>query len=390
MRKETLTGFALFISLLFSLQAASCRRQPEDIIADLQEQITELPADPDDRQEAIEELLSRIEKYENEENEKRIQVLIANAEGGLFEISGDGLQFAARTKNGWTVLSPAGQNQFSAGDDPESFTLSFAGRYIVYSVKENDERCRYGWIDLGESRTDSRHEEDFIKEPCSTPVIPTDDGSVYISRSNDIYQRNMYTGQEKLVLGRAFFKPAFPKISNRMFMISVPGGVWLLFGAAGHYDLYHYAGVPGTARKVYPGIASPLVQPAAYGLFTESPAASTVLFLYTGEAGRYRLQGFTVSGNPWKSFQIPVRRNVTYLMNEDQFLYVRDAYPIRYVPSTGKESRLPLRVRRIFAHGRGLIYLDERNRLLLRTEPYSEYEKKLFQMKEELEHNLRQ
>lgn len=386
MKRAALTGSILLLSLL----TVSCRKEPEEVIADLQESIAELPLDPADRQEAIEELLAEIEKYENEENEKRIQVLIEKAEGGLFEESGDGTVFVARTKSGWTVLHAGGQNQFSEGDDPESFLLSFGGRYIVYSVKEDDEKCRFSWIDLGENRTGSDHEEDFIEEACSTPVIPGDDGSVYISRSNDIFQRNMADGQEMLVLGRAFFKPAFPKINNRMFMIPIPEGIWLLFGAAGHYDLYHYAGTPGTARKIYPGIASPLVQPAAYGLFTESPTASTALFLYTGEAGRYRLQGFTLPGTPWKSFQVPVRRNVTYLLNEDQFLFVKDAYPIRYVPSTGKESRLPLRVRRIFVHGSGLIYVDEQNRLLLRTEPYSEYEKKLFQMKEELEQNLRQ
>ncbi len=385
MRRILLTALILWLAL----PLASCRKDPQQVLADLETEIAELPLDPADRKEAIQELLEEIREYENEEHEKHVQVLIEKAADGIFRESGDGTVFVARTGSDWTVLHNAGLHEFQEGDKPEDFSLSFNGRFIVYAVKEAEEKCRFGWIDLGVNRDSVDHRPDFMQEACSTPIAPGNDGSVYISRSRDIFQRSMPDGEEKLILGRAFFKPAFSKITNRIVLVPVPEGVWLLFGAAGHYDLYHYAGTPGRARKVYPGIASPLVQFAAAGLFTEAEQGKDILFLYTGGAGRYRLQGFTLPDTTWKSFQVPVRRHITYLRKEDQFLFVKDGYPIRYVASTGKESRLPLRVRSIFVHGRGLVYLDERNRLLLRTEPYSEYEKKLFQLKEELEQNLR-
>lgn len=376
-----------------------CSKNPEKIIASLQEEVSEIPADGEDRKEAVDDILHEIENYEKKENEKRVQVLAEATAEGTFEVSGDARIFVFRVGRKWTVLHEKGTSTFSGGDRPKDLLLSFHGRYGVFSVKDEN-RCRFSWIDMSADFSSPEVKEDVLEGPCDLAVAPGDDGSLYFVRGGDVIQRRGPDGAERVALSRSFFHPTYPKVTNSLFLVPVPDGMWILQGAGGYYDLYHYAGTPGVGRKVAPGIASPLFQIAAEGLFPvqgTSPAAgeaegqkSELLFLFTGEAGKYRLQGFVVPGTPWKSFHIPVRRNVYYLKREQQFIYVKDSYPVRLNPANGRESRLPIKAHRVFVHNRGLIYQDEKARLLLRTEPYSDFEKKLFQIKEELEQNYRQ
>lgn len=394
--------FAALAVFATSLFVQSCSKNPEKIIASLQEEVSEIPADGDDRKDAVDDILKEIEEYEKKENEKRIQVLAEATAEGVFAESGDARVFVFRVGRKWNVLHEQGTSTFSGGDRPKELLLSFRGRYGVFSVADEN-RCRFSWIDMSADFSSPEVKEDVLEGPCDQTVAPGDDGSLYFVREGDVIQRRGSDGTERVALARGFFHPTYPKVTNSLHLVPVPDGLWILHGAGGYYDLYHYAGTPGVGRKVAPGIASPLFQIAAEGLFPEpvretarpgAPAAGSgggdMLFLFTGEAGKYRLQGFTLPGTPWKSFHIPVRRNVYYLKREQQFVYVKDSFPVRLNPANGRESRLPVRAHRVFVHNHGLIYQDEKARLLLRTEPYSDFEKKLFQIKEELEQNYRQ
>ncbi|MBW7858519.1 MAG: hypothetical protein H3C43_09575 [Leptonema sp. (in: Bacteria)] len=383
-----------FIVLLFVM--VQCSKDPSEVIADLKEDIANLPVNTEDRQEEGEKLLSKIQRLEDTENDKRVQVLSKDTSNAVIAISSDGSTLVANVDNDWIVLSRNGLHSNSGNSMPIRIITSYYGQYVLYATNKNNQ-CLYSIIDLGNDGSKFDIQRDVLEIDCNNSVVIDDKGQLFYDSFGDVFRYSPKDKTDKkatLILGKSIFKSNYPKIINTLNLISIPDGLWLLYGAAGYYDLYHYSGTPNSARKVYPGVASPTVQYTANSLFSLEGETLTsdnqpTLFLYSGEAGRYSLQGFRLPATPWKSFRVPVRKTVYYLSNFDQFLYVKDNYPVRYNVSTAKEYKLPLRASQIFVHQSGLVYINSKNQLVLRKEPYSDFEKKLFQLKEELEQNLR-
>jgi len=344
-------------------------------------------------------MLSEIDEYENRENEKHVQVLAEQLNQPFFAQSADGQVLAIYTGKEWFIVNPTGTNRFNDGKRPDSFVISANGRYIVYTVPVSETKCKLSRIDLGEHRSGSDFKDNFTEELCTTSIAAHDDGSVYFTRNTGVIQYSFKDNGYRLVINDSFYKPKYPKLGYKIFLASAPDALWLLFGAAGDYDLYQYSGNINQARKIYPAVASPHMQLSAPALFAEdsqntdasvTPTTEPLLFFYTGEAGRYSLQGFTTNGTLAKAFQLPIHKDLIYLTQSNEFLYVKDGYPVRFSTATGSENRLPIKVSRFFVHNQSLIMIDPKNRLLQRNDPYTEFEKKLFQIKEELESILRQ
>lgn len=397
--EKTYFGFAFLLFIILFL--SGCSKDPDTVISDLKDDILNLPIDTNDKQEATESLLTKIQKLEDDENDKRVQILSKDTKNAIIRTSANSATLVANIDGSWIILTNTKLHSKGGSAAPVQINTSYHGQYVLYAV-DNDNQCIYSIIDLGDDGSKFDVQNEILKISCEASAVVDDKGQIFFTRSNDVFRYSIPDKKETLILGKSLFKSNYPKIENKLYLVAIPDGLWLLFGAAGYYDLYYYNGTPNSARKIYPAVASPSVQYSANSLFSldsdlienqsskvqlaQEPAT---LFLYSGEAGRYQLQGFRLPATPWKSFRVPIKKTVYYLSNFDQFLYIKNNYPIRYDINTAKESKLPLRANQIFVHQSGLVYTNDRHQLVLRKEPYSDFEKKLFQLKEELEQNLR-
>lgn len=266
---------------------------------------------------------------------------------------------------------------------PDEVFSSFSGEFWIFRYKQNH-ICQDVFYSLKISKERSEFQQ--IKEFAGVcnPIVITDTGNIYeLKDQKEVWNKITST----VALRSNQFPKLFKKNSSYMYFFPVPEkGFWIFYGNIGYYELFYFN--EKSLRLVYKGIALPKVYYAIYELFQEHTSSENYYFVFTGGAGQYSLTGFRLPDELWKSFNVEYKENYVYITNQDYFLYSDEDSLYLLNPKTSKEIQLPIYLNDYFVYDNYLIFLTHQG-LYLRKEPFSNLERKIFLLKEELLYSIR-
>ncbi|GIX42328.1 MAG: hypothetical protein KatS3mg129_2061 [Leptospiraceae bacterium] len=380
--KYKIIFFLIFYYFLFT---TNCSKNLEEKYLELEQRAKEAILKMD--YEEIANVLEELNELEKEETEKKIHILDkSNYNNSIYYLTPSKNYFLFSKKDTIHIYY---NNQifYTEIKNPSELFSSFSGKYWVFRYIENNENCRNVFYRLNEDSDKSKLEFTKLFEynnNCNKLII-TDQGNIYEESENNIYliQENI----KVLKLKSNQFKQLFKKNPHFIYFYPIPyKGFWIFYGNAGYYDLYYYD--EKQLYLLFKGVATPRIYYTTEDLFKEDVSPENYYFVFTGAAAQYTLTGFILPDKTWKSFNIEYNDKYVYIINQNVFLYKHDENLYILNPETEKEIQLPIKVKDFFVYKDSLILLTDKG-LYVRKEPFSNLEKKIFVLKEELLYNIR-
>ncbi len=269
---------------------------------------------------------------------------------------------------------------------PNEIISSYYGKYVLFRYK--DSSCKNIFMKAIPNE-DNKIQFTTLREffDSCEPLVITDTSKIFFYNSNGIYEKNINELSNTLVIPINQIKKRFKKNQPRVIFYPIPDkGFWFFYGLAGYYDIYYYD--EKVLKLIYQGAASPKVFYAISELFSGDGSAENIYFVYTGASAQYSFTGFQLPDQLLKSFNIPVKKNYTYIAKQNQFLYLEENNLYLFNPVTLKEIHLPIYAEEYFIFRDSLIFIFKEN-IYQRKEGFSNLEKKIFALREELIYNLR-
>ena len=376
----------VFISMLPILSLLQCTESPEETVLRLEQQI---------QAGRFKETSAEIEQLIQSNNEEHSITLSENPADRVFAVSLDHTAFAWYENGKLTYRSLGIVKEVGLPQKPDQIILSYSGKTALAEYRNrpgSEGKCSYDLIQIMQGNV----QPDILETDCENQPALTDTGDkIYFSDGKHLYLRDILEAKTAMVVPRGAFKEKFKKVQNRFHLVSLPSGsIWIFYGEAGYYNLYYYTG-PGRPDLFIEGVASPKLfgsvprdflqndeneQLQAESLFSGDPA----VFMYTGAAGNYKLQMVNLPNRKGPEYDVGIRDDLFYVTEKEEFLLVRKNYLSFLNPSSRKYTQLPLEVKRIFVYSEGVAYVDPEGKLLLRSRGFSDFEKNLHRLKEEV------
>ncbi|MCB1305577.1 MAG: hypothetical protein KDK37_14920 [Leptospiraceae bacterium] len=376
------TILAICLSGLTFLQ---CSETPEETILRLQKQMQE---------GKYEQTETEILELEHEISDESSVVLSEKNTARLYAVSLDHTAFTWY-ENGKLFYRTLGiTKELSLPDAPVRLLLSYSGKTALAEYHDrpgSDGNCSYDYIHIIQGKV----HPDILSTNCeNTPAITDTGDRIYYSDGKALYFKDTEKDGSALAAPASVFKEKFKKVENRFHIASLPNGaIWIFYGEAGYYNLYYYSG-KGQPTVFMEGVASPILYGSVQRDFLKDDtekinpeslfAGDPAVFLYTGAAGNYKLQMIHLPDRKGPIFDVGIREDMFYVAEKEQFLLVRNDHLSYLNPTNRKYSRLPMEASRIFVYSEGIAYVNPKGKLLLRSRGFSNFEKKLFELKEEL------
>ena len=377
--------FYLAVALL-PLLLIHCQETPEETILRLEQQI---------QAGRFKESSSEIQELINQTNESNSLTLSEKKADRVFAVSLDHTAFAWYENGKLTYRTLGIVKEVGLPQKPDQIILSYSGKTALAEYRNrpgSEGQCSYDLIQIIQGQV----QPDILQTDCENQPALTDTGDiVYFSDGKHLFMKETTEGKKAMVAASGAFKEKFKKVQNRFHITSLPSGsIWIFFGEAGYYNLYYYTGT-GRPDLIMEGVASPRLfgsvprdflqgdgseQLQAESLFSGDPA----VFFYTGAAGNYKLQMMNLPDKKGPEFNVGIRDDMYYVAEKEQFLLERKGFLSFMDPSTRKYTQLPLEVQRIFVYSEGVAYVDPEGKLLLRSRGFSDFEKNLYRLKEEV------
>lgn len=379
MNKIILSIFLLIFLLLF------CSKNLEEEYNNLELEAKEALLKQDNKK--IIEILEELNDIEKEETEKKIHMLDkTNSQDSIYYLSPSRNLFLFSKKDKINLYYKGNLIQTDLKKPDEIFS-SFSGNFWIFRYKENKENCNDQFYRIDFKTNLSQIEFTKIYDYITTcsNIVLTDSGKIYEEKNGNIYLIDNKQKQVKIIFNQ--FIKLFKKNPHRIFLVSLPKkGFWIFFGNAGYYDLYYYDET--SLRLIFRGVAQPKVYNVIEKLFEEDKTQENYYLVFTGAAGQYTLTGFILPDTIWKSFNIDYNDKYVYIKDQNVFLYRDEENLYILNPDNDKEIQLPIKIKDFFVFSDSLILLTEYG-LYVRKEPFSNLEKKIFVLKEELLYNIR-
>ncbi|MCB1169576.1 MAG: hypothetical protein KDK25_04545 [Leptospiraceae bacterium] len=375
---------ALTSCLLITL--LSCQESPEEIILRLEQQI---------QAGKYAESEKEIRQLIQSQNQQHSTTLSEKAAERIFAVSLDHTAFAWYENGILTYRTLGIIKEVGLPQKPDQILLSYSGKTALAEYRNrpgSEGKCSYDFIQIIQGEV----KPDVLETDCENTPAVTDTGDrLYFSDGKHLFMKDMSDGKKAMVVASGAFKEKFKKVKNRFHIASLPGGeIWIFYGEGGFYNLYHYKG-SGRPDLFMEGVASPRLfgsvprdflskdeaeQLQAESLFAGDPA----VFLYTGAAGNYKLQLVHLPDQKGPEYDVGIREDMFYVTEREEFLLVRKNYLCYLNPVSRKYTQLPLEVEKIFVYSEGVAYVDPDGKLLLRSRGFSDFEKNLHRLKEEV------
>lgn len=378
-------GSLLWPALILVLALPQCQETPEETILRLEQQIQ--AGKYEETEQEIQDLIQK----SNGENSTTLSEKPADR---LFAVSLDHTAFAWYEQGKLTYRTLGIVKEVGLPQRPNDLLLSYSGKVALAEYKNrpgSEGKCSYDYIQIIQGSV----KPDVLQTDCENRPAVTDNGDrIYFSDGKHLFMKDMADDRTAMVVARGAFKEKFKKVQNRFHLVSLPGSsIWIFYGEGGYYNLYYYTGT-GRPDLIMEGAASPRLfgsvprdflasseeELQAESLFAGDPA----VFLYTGAAGNYKLQMIHLPNRKGPEYNVGIRDSMFYVAEREEFLVERNKYLSFLNPGSRKYTQLPLEVDRIFVYTEGVAYVDPDGRLLLRSRGFSDFEKNLHRLKEDL------
>lgn len=337
----------------------------------------------------IADILEELDELEQIESEKKIQILDkTNHSEELF--------FLTPSRKVFIFIKNQKINVYYKSmlintdiNKPQDIFSSYNGRYWLFRYKNeaNNNVCMNRFYEL--QNLDNMDKIEFqlkyeYNSECNVVVI-TDTGNIYEVMNQGIYIRQ--NNVSVLILAQDKFKKIFKKNVHKFYLVPIPfKGFWIFYGNSGYYDLYYFD--EKILKLIYKGAAIPKVFTVTEELFQSYVIPEEYYLVFTGGAGEYTFTGFQLPDETWKSFNVEYKKNYVYIKKQNVFLFLEKENLYILNPETDKTIQLPIKIKNFFVYDDSLILLKD-NGLFVRKEPFSNIEKKIFVLKEELLYNIR-
>ncbi|MBI41022.1 MAG: hypothetical protein CMF59_15590 [Leptospiraceae bacterium] len=377
---------AALVGMLASLALLQCSESPEETILRLEQQV---------QAGRYKETQSEIEQLIQTNNQEHSITLSEKPVDRVFAVSLDHTAFSWYENGKLTYRSLGIVKEVGLPQKPDQIILSYSGKTALAEYRNrpgSEGKCSYDLIQIMQGNV----LPDILETDCENQPALTDTGDkIYFSDGKHLFLKDVQEDKTAMVVPRGAFKEKFKKVQNRFHLVSLPSGsIWIFYGEAGYYNLYYYTGT-GRPELFIEGVASPRLfgsvprdflqkdeneQLQAESLFSGDPA----VFMYTGAAGNYKLQMVNLPNRKGPEYNVGIRDDLFYVAEREEFLLERKNYLSFLNPSSRKYTQLPLEVKRIFVYSEGVAYVDPDGKLLLRSRGFSDFEKNLHRLKEEV------
>ncbi|MEQ8351371.1 MAG: hypothetical protein RH862_07800 [Leptospiraceae bacterium] len=371
---------------LLCISVVQCQETPEETILRLEQQL---------QAGRFKETRTEIDQLIQQNNEENSLTLSSKPADRVFAVSLDHTAFSWYENGKLTYRTLGIVKEVGLPQKPDQIILSYSGKTALAEYRNragSEGKCSYDLIQLIQGSI----KPDILVTDCENQPALTDTGDrVYFSDGKHLFLKDVTDDKTAMVVPRGAFKEKFKKVKNRFHLVGLPSGsIWIFYGEAGYYNLYYYTGT-GRPELFIEGVASPRLfgsvprnflegdgneQLQAESLFSGDPA----VFMYTGAAGNYKLQMVNLPNQKGPEYDVGVRDDLFYVAEKEEFLLQRKDYLSFLNPTSRKYTQLPLEVKRIFVYSEGVAYVDLEGKLLLRSRGFSDFEKNLHRLKEEV------
>lgn len=272
--------------------------------------------------------------------------------------------------------------------------VSDNGKYAIVQAPLEDQCLLYP-LNL---ETGTEYPE-IILDKCEGSSAITDSGEIWYPFNGKIFKKKNPDSDEEAeeALDRKKFTEKYKKIKHDYFLFSAPGNNLLIFyGAAGYYRLYSYdinadKLIYTSDKPVKPYIFWVQKNDILFPEENETSSSNNEAYIYTGSIGKFTLTSLIINPGPklGKSLNPPVLDNdFIPVSGNERFYFFNELSQLTVLNSKkGSSRKLPVRGNSLMIIDKGLFYNSEENHLKLRTTPFSDFEKKLLQMKQNAEEN---